>query len=237
MTVLYLASRAPYLLRSGIAIRQFELLRAYAGIGKVRLAFLHRTPEELRECQPLREYCSSLHPVAASTTRHERQPRRVPRWQRRLAYLTAARPVPATLSYSEALQDLVQELAPSADIVHVTRLHMVAHVELLLRERGRPRLILDLDEVETVARARFLRAGLAGYGKGLLLGGYDLGRIWWYQRRALHAFDRVFVCSREDQRRLGRRNVTVMPNGADVPPLELAYRGSDGHTILYSGSL
>jgi glycosyltransferase involved in cell wall biosynthesis len=65
---------------------------------------------------------------------------------------------------------------------------------------------------------------------------YDLLRLWWYQTRAIRRFDRVFVCSDRDRRRLGRDNVVVVPNGVAVPP-ELPAREPDARTILFCGVL
>ena len=38
-TILYIVSKIPYPLKGGFAIRQFNLLSAYAKVGKVRLVF------------------------------------------------------------------------------------------------------------------------------------------------------------------------------------------------------
>src|SRR5262249_20453553 len=136
--------------------------------------------------------------------------------------------------------DVVERLARSANIIHVARLPMVPYVEPLLRHRerrgGRQAFVLDLDVVETVARARWLKAGLASSVRGRVLGCYDLPRLWWYQRKAIRAFDRVFVCSEKDQRRFANERIVVIPNGAD-PPRPTRVDRSDEKTILYVGQL
>ena len=232
-TVVYVASRLPYPLRSGLALRQFHVLKAYAAIANVELVFFDQDAEALRFCDPLLALCSSLHPVPVTAVCTARR-----RWQRRLEYFTVLKPYNALVSYSERLRNTVERLAASADLVHVARLHMVPHVEALLRDRtDGPATILDLDEIETVARARWLKAGFGGSFKGTLLGSCDLPRLWSYQRWAVRAFDRVFVCSDGDRTRLGRDNVVVIPNGADdVVPTNRS--GSpERNTILYCGQL
>jgi polysaccharide biosynthesis protein PslH len=236
MTVVYIASRLPYPLRSGLAIRQLHLLQAYATVARVKLVFLHEEPDTFRVPDALQASCASVHPVAVETETLQRLDR-LPSWRRRLTYLTARRPLAAVASYSPRLRDTVLDLASSADLVHVARLHMVPHVESMFSMAGRrPALVLDLDDVETVARARWLKAGFAGSLSNRLFGYYDLARLWAFQRRAMRAFDRVLVCSARDRNALGDPNVVVIPNGVDPPPSD-GEHDSDGKTILYCGQL
>ena len=233
-TVVYVTSKLPYPLRSGLALRQFHLLKAYASIGRVALVFFDQESQALGACAPLRTLCASLHPIDVNSVDRAQ---RMHGWRRRLEYATASRPYGAVAWYSEKLRDTVQALAASADLVHVARLHMVPHVETLLGGGARrPAMVLDLDELEAVTRARWLKAGMAGSVKAGLLDLYDLPRLWWYQRMAVKRFDRVFVCSEQDRARLGRDSVMVVPNGAETPVKTRSGR-SDGTTILYCGQL
>jgi polysaccharide biosynthesis protein PslH len=233
-TIIYVTSKLPYPLRSGLALRQFHLLKAYATIGRVALVFFDQAPDALRSAEPLLSLCSSLHPVDVGSIR---QAQHVRGGRRRFEYLTSSKPYGALAWYSEELRETVETLAISADLVHVARLHMVPHVEALLRgHERRPAFLLDLDELEAVTRARWLRAGMAGSLKAGLLDIYDLPRLWWYQRMAVKRFDRVFVCSEQDRAWLRRNSVLVVPNGANSPVRTRSDR-SDGRTILYCGQL
>jgi glycosyltransferase involved in cell wall biosynthesis len=61
-------------------------------------------------------------------------------------------------------------------------------------------------------------------------------RLARYQQRMLTSFDRVLVCSRLDEQRLGIATALVVPNGTVIP--DLAPRdGSDGKAILFCGAL
>jgi polysaccharide biosynthesis protein PslH len=232
--IVYVTSKLPYPLRSGLALRQFHLLKAYASIGHVVLVFFDQDPDALRSAETLQALRSTLHPVDVGSSGDASHVRG---WRRRLEYLTASKPYGALASYSEKLRDAVHALAASADLVHVARLHMVPHVEALLHGQARrPTFVLDLDELEAVTRARWLRAGMADSLKAGMVDLYDLPRLWWYQRMAVKRFDRVFVCSEQDRARLGRKNVLVVPNGADSPIRTRSDR-SDGRTILYCGQL
>ena len=236
MTVVYVASRLPYPLHSGLAIRQFRLLQAYARVAQVKLAVLDENGTAARIPDPLRALCASIHSIPAETETL-RELSRAGSWRRRLRYVSGSRPFAAVASYSEPLRDLVVDLAASADLVHVARLHMLPHIESMFSSAGRRlALVLDLDDVETVARARYLRAGFAGSLRSRLFGYYDFARLWAYQRRALRACDRVLVCSERDRAALRASNVVVIPNGVQ-PPAAVAANGADGKTILYCGQL
>ena len=45
-TIVYVTSKLPYPLRSGLALRQFHLLEAYASIGRVALVFFDQEPDD-----------------------------------------------------------------------------------------------------------------------------------------------------------------------------------------------
>jgi glycosyltransferase involved in cell wall biosynthesis len=147
------------------------------------------------------------------------------------------RPTGVTWSRSADMTSVIERLSVDADIVHVARLPMVSQVEPLLARRGsRPGMVLDLDDVESTAAYRQLRNGR---GKGLLqrlFEYYDLARLCAYQARAMRRFDRVFVCSEKDRRRLARSSVVVVPNGTRVPA-SLPVRRPDGRTLIFCGLL
>jgi glycosyltransferase involved in cell wall biosynthesis len=110
---------------------------------------------------------------------------------------------------------------------------MTPHVESLLDRipRGR-RFVLDLDDIESVMKSRELRISPPAKLHMRAHEYLDLCRLRLYQRRALRSFDRILVCSETDRRRLGRNTrVTVVPNGADLPPVILP-DDSDGRTLL-----
>jgi glycosyltransferase involved in cell wall biosynthesis len=136
------------------------------------------------------------------------------------------------------MRDALAIQAAGADLVHVSRLTTSAHVLALAlqAQAGRPRLVLDLDDVDTVKRRRWLNVTHARKWRRAIPDYYDLLRLWAYQRRAIRAFDRVLVCSDHDRDLLRLRDAVVIPNGADVPARPFADE-SDGCTLLYCGTL
>src|SRR5262249_49334077 len=123
--VLYIASRVPYPPDNGLAIRQFHLLRAYAEVADVTVAYLHETDEnETIDFGPLNELCEQVHRISLDTTFRRSRFDRLSRWRRRLHQLTTRRPLRVTLGLSERLSHLVEDLAPKMSVIHVSRLVM-----------------------------------------------------------------------------------------------------------------
>ena len=230
--ILFLAPRAPYPLTSGLAMREFHLLRAYSSVASVDLAFFARHDDERVEvCQGVRPYCERIHALPLPPAR------RGCRAGHRLGWREVVYPRLANELDSCAIQRLVADSADSTDLIHVSRLHLANAVEALLdRRKRRPRLILDLDDVESVSQWRLLRLSQSRRWVYRVFRYYDLLRLFAYQRRAVRRFDRVFVCSDHDRARLGRPNVVVVPNGFDVPA-ELTSSGTDARTLLFCGLL
>jgi polysaccharide biosynthesis protein PslH len=231
--ILFLAPKPPFPLTSGAAMRQFHLIRAYSTVASVELAFFCKDVQELSQARAgLAPYCERLHTFPVPPAR---RPGRLGPWQGLGRMMT--RPMLARILESRELRHFVVDSAGSTDLIHVSRLHLVNAVEpLLTGQRQRPRLILDLDDVESVAKRRHLRATPSRRWVNRLFHYYDLKRLIAYERQAIRRFDRVFVCSDKDRVMLARPNVIVVPNGIDVPP-RLPERQPETSTLLFCGLL
>jgi glycosyltransferase involved in cell wall biosynthesis len=246
--ILYIVRRLPHPLNSGTRIRQFELLTAYAQIAEVVLVCFYTDEEELAGTSALAPYCAEIHPVSFRSRRRMSRDSKLPAWWEKLRRSASPKPFLAKHCFSPEMKRLVEQIAPSSDLIHVGRLNMIPHVESLLdnvptspkRWRdGVPighRFVLDLDDIETVLKSRELRIAPPVRWHRRAYEYFDLCRLWLYQRRALGSFDRILVCSEKD-RRLFARNaaVTVVPNGVSLPPRILP-EGSDGRTLLCLGT-
>jgi polysaccharide biosynthesis protein PslH len=235
-TIIYVAPRPPFPLNSGMAIRQFHLLRAYARLGRVQLVSFCQNEEQAVSAGRLEAYCERVHLVSTRTMvgesfRHRSRGARV------LRRLRGYRPTVVTWPHSAEMTGVIEGLARGADIVHVARLHMASHTERLLgRRKHRPRMVLDLDDIESASGFRRLWHGPPAPLLDRLYGYYELARLWAYETRAVRRFDRVLVCSERDRRRLARPGVVVVPNGTGVPD-SLPVRRTDGRTIMFCGLL
>ena len=235
--VVFLTPKPPYPLTSGMAIRQFHLLRAYALWGRVHLVTFCEDEAQRDAAQHLGGYCERVHAVSAGTIvgeSHLAKLSRVPRIVRRVL---AVGPTVISWSYSAEMARVVEELSADADIVHVARLHMAAQAERLLAARHRRAgMVLDLDDVEASYRFRQLRYAPPRALVDRVYARYDAARLWAYQASAVRQFDRVFVCSERDRRRFVRSSVVVVPNGTCVPD-SLPHHLGDGRTIMFCGLL
>jgi glycosyltransferase involved in cell wall biosynthesis len=233
-TILYVAGQVPYPLDSGLKLRQFHLLSAYAAVADVRLVCFARNSTEVDAARALADRCASIETVPVETRQLESVLAPMPRWRRRLAEVASLTPSLVRSYESPAMSRSVRAAIPDADLVHVARLWMTAALRPLPGARhARPRLVLDLDDVETVVA---LRRAQQRRGVPAIAAYWEWARLCREQARALRAFDRVLVCSEDDRRRLGHRHVVVVPNGAPRPVR--GTRARDGSaTLLFCGTL
>jgi polysaccharide biosynthesis protein PslH len=230
--ILFLAPTAPFPLTSGLALRQFHLLRAYSTIASVDLAFLAGQEGEYAEvCRGLRSYCERIYALPFPPARKTGSFGPWLGW-RELIY-----PLLVRGADSNAIRRLVAESADSVDLIHVSRLELANAVEGLLNRRLRKtRLVLDLDDVESVALWRLLRRSRSRRWAYRVFRYVDLVRLFTYERRTVRLFDRVFVCSEYDRTRFRRPHVVVVPNGSDAPR-ELPNNSANTGTLLFCGLL
>ena len=236
-TIVFVAPQPPYPLTSGMTRRLFQLLEAYAAYGRVKLVFFYEGQAQLDAANGLVGLCESLHPVSVGTTHARTALARLNRWHRHVRLAWARRPAAMTREFSPELASVVSELAASADLVHVTAIHMVVQIEELLSRRGRQgQFVLDLPDVETARHAKVLRFTPLRLWREIVLGSYDWLKLWAYQRRVLPWFDRVLVCSERERQRLGGGNIVVVPNAIAVPP-DVPRSEADDRTLLFLGNL
>jgi len=235
--ILFIAPQIPYPLDVGLRIRMFHVLSAYAGIGKVNLAFFYRNEEELAGMEALKPYCEAFHPVS-SRTWYEKTFFELAPWRRRLMGLGSRLPLSFRILYSSEMAKVVETLASSCEIIHISRLQMMPYIELLRTQNpGEPRLILDLDDIETVSKKRELEINPPIGWRSKLFEYVDLIRLGRYQKKALRKVDQLWVCSEKDRAYFHNHpKVLVVPNGASFPKERLPDE-SDGKTLLYIGTL
>jgi polysaccharide biosynthesis protein PslH len=234
--VVYLAPRPPHPLTSGMAIRQFHLLQAYAKWGRVHLVTFYGNAAEREAGEHLKRYCEDVHLFSTASMLGESAVR-MSRLARIAFRLRGFHPTDVRWLHSPEMAAAVAELVQGADVLHVARLGMTAQIQPLLGSGGsRPAKVLDLDDVESSSRLRHLRSEPPALLLHRLYGYYDLTRVWRHQARLVRSFDRVFVCSERDRRRFRNPNVCVVPNGIDIPPSPPT-RHTDGRTMMFCGLL
>jgi glycosyltransferase involved in cell wall biosynthesis len=127
------------------------------------------------------------------------------------------------------------------DTIHVFRLAMLRFAAALPPRTARRRH-LDLDDVESLTRARI--SSLCRLNGDELRAAFEADAAARSRSRELQVcreFDRVYVCSEEDRRRLlesgPRAEIAVLPNAVCVPK-EVPPRGAGGtFSFLFTGTL
>jgi len=208
MRILYVTSCIPWPLNSGMRIRQYNILKALASIGEVDLlavAPLADFPEEIK-CLCRR---TVLQPVPKTGLK-----KRLP-WLRSLFQVICelkGMPFETTrIPESQFLFETRSLLTSNYDLTWISRLQ--SYLRLGQGDSGRS--ILDLDDIEhRKLRRAVLSLDIPLFKK--LRGLISARALEKAERRALHKFARVVVCSEIDRIYLNATNVAVIPNGASI---------------------
>jgi polysaccharide biosynthesis protein PslH len=234
--ILFITRQIPHPIDVGLRIRQQNLLRAYATIGKVRALFTYTDDAELNEVSALEPICADIHPVRMDWAGKSKGGAVTARY-RELRSSGTLRSLRSHLFFSNEMRQAAERLGEDCRLIHVDHLYLVPHVQAMLdRKPRRQRMVLDLDDIETRVRSRWLRIAPPEGWRARLAERLDLALLAREQRKALSAFDRVLVCSEHDRQTLGgQKDVAVIPNGTNIPD-RLLPDDSDGRTILCLGT-
>jgi len=128
------------------------------------------------------------------------------------------------------------------DIVHVFRIAMLPFARAYFGLPGqRPRWHLDLDDIESISRARLAELyRLNGNGAMARWEQEQAKRAVATEADALRNFDRIYVCSEKDEAVLRSRShaeLRVLPNALPPAGALQPKRGSETFTFLFVGTL
>ena len=134
--------------------------------------------------------------------------------------------------------------AQAFDAIHAFRFY-TAPLALALADQAprsrRPRLDLDLDDIESVTRSRLSRLYAAnGRPEDAESEAAESLRYAKAERRLLHAFDRVYVCSLHDAHQIEwhtRGDVRLAPNAVRAPDTPVSPLTTHPFTFLFVGTL
>ncbi len=234
MRIVMLCPTAPWPMNSGTRIRQAHLAQALASRHELTVVYFQDEPGE--EAVVARLTAWGIRPIPVSARTKER-------------HLTNSHPHPPTRGaprnepwllrgeYSAAFAAAVEQECGRApvDAVVVARLALLRYVTGVI---GPERVVIDLDDVESIKLARMLAT--LPWGLSRLRRYPDWWRLRRWEDRA-SACAAATVCSAADAMRLARRGwrqVIVIPNGVDVDALRpLPEPDGAPPTLLFCGLL
>ncbi len=138
--------------------------------------------------------------------------------------------------YSPLMEMTVQRVTQACDIVHFCQLAMVPYVKAVAGNQKKvARLVLDLNDVESVVRSRELATGIVKGLRSRLSCRVEQAKLAILERRILNVFNVTIVCSEIDCNRFRSGRVKVIPNGAELPDEDTVVGLGDGRTLLFVG--
>lgn len=226
MNLLFVSQLLPWPLDNGTALRVYHLLQWLSERHRVTLVSLVEEWKTADESFPLWHRLERVLPVPRLTCAFNwtRRFEHHPPLAHRLKALVAS-PVPSLIRrwYSPELLALLQRLraTSSFDLVWAERSYMAE----VVRAAGFRRVIVDVDDIESVAFFRVLRQSPRYLSKPVHYAEWAKGHL--YERVLLPLrFERLLVCKAEDRRFFipgARHRIFVVPNGVRAfPPCDPA---------------
>lgn len=237
MRVLFVSHIYPWPPITGNPMRVFNLLRGMTARHRVTLVALNPMSAE-DALDPLATMCERVVRVVPVARARGPAPASLmarSRLLRELHSLTASL-LPGSFAGWECpeLLEALERLNATEkfDVVWVER----AYIAETVRRAGFFRFVVDLDDIESVARARALRHTRWHRWKPILYA--ELAKHYAYERLMPGRFARLVVCKEADRAFFGRgaRRVDVVPNGVDALPAADPAAEQPGE-ILFTGQL
>ncbi len=239
MNLLFVSQLLPWPLDNGTALRVYHLLRWLSERHRVTLVALAEDWKTVDESFPLwhqLERVLSVYRATCAFTWTRRFEHHPPLPDRLGALVSSPVPNFARRWYSPQLLALLQELHATTrfDAVWVERSYLAE----MVRSAGFRRVIVDVDDIESVALFRVLRQSPAYLSKPLHYAEWAKSHL--YERMLLPLrFRRLLVCKQEDRRFFVpgvRHKVFVVPNGVrSFPACDPAEEGPG--EMLFVGAL
>jgi polysaccharide biosynthesis protein PslH len=229
--ILFVAPRVPLPPDIGWHQRMFHTLRALAAVGPVDLVCRRQSRDFAIDLGPLKRLCRSVRVLEALGRPEPTAPRT--RGEAVHRFVLASRPTHLAESPDPELARQIEPLARAADLIWMVRLELSEWMP-----RYRDRMIVDIDDFESVKRAQLLtRRGFRPWSWLLWLDNQKLRRL---ERTAPRRYGLCVICSEVQRayfpRRLHRR-VLVVPNGFAPRLLSHPSRAGADTTIVFAGSM
>jgi sugar transferase (PEP-CTERM/EpsH1 system associated) len=214
MNLLFLTPQLPYPPEHGGALRAYNLIRALAQHHHITLLSFVRSPADLEQAGPLRDYCQRIEVVPAPT----RSP-----WRRALSAFLSPEPDLALRLVSAEFQARLDALLREKhfDVIQIEEI-MLARYGLALNVVPRPRLVFDTYNAEYVLQQRAFETDVRDPRRwvGALYSFIQWRKLRAYEAHVCHYFDCTVVVSEADAAALRALDpalpLAVVPNGVDM---------------------
>lgn len=222
---------------NGLAMRAYATLQALSQTHRVSLLVANSLDPYTPPGSPFPHV--PLLPLPSGLTLRRRARRAV---LARLPRLHAAFLRPPDWEPPTAAQRAALRAHGACDIIHVFRLYMLPWVQDFLRAPARPRLHLDLDDLESLTRGGIARL-MARNGEQTSARQYRRAAAFYAAQEArwLARLDRIYVCSAEDRDALAGHaapsRLRLLPNSVAIPAAPLPRPRGAPFTCLFVGNL
>ena len=212
------------------------MLRAYVEAGhSVHFIALSRGDADGVGAQWLRQWCEEVTLIPMEDTVYART-LRSGTWLNWREVLGRPWPWSVWKYYSPMMEMTVQRAAQDCDIVHFCQLTMVPYMKAVAGNQKKvTRLVLDLNDVDSVVRSRELATGMVKGLRSRLFCRVEQAKLAILERRIVNVFNMTLVCSEIDRDRLRSGRVKAIPNGAELPHESTVVGLGDGRTLLFVG--
>jgi hypothetical protein len=228
--IIFACPRLPHPTDNGWNQRMFHTLEALAALGETELV-CYGSPRSAPDLGPLAGMCRQVHVIP------EPEPYATMGPAGRLDFVQrlVSSPTPLLVSQFQGkpLADAVTRLATRADLIWAVRLFVAEAIRT-----GRERMIVDLDDVESVREARRLAVLPAGTSR--LLCWLDNLKLRRFERGTPDRYARIAIASEHDRRLFHKRmadKILVVPNGVSARLLDEPRTERPGPTLLFVANM
>jgi polysaccharide biosynthesis protein PslH len=234
MRILFVTYGLPWPPRSGVRIRDFNLIRHLSRQHSILVLSLLEFPEEVEELAHLRPYCEMVDAVTAPQLGLREGVAAVGRG------LRARRPLATHSFYSEELAAKINAVVTrqDPDVIQIEHSFLAPYVDALPKA-SRCKKVLSFHNVGSRQYSRMTRLQLGlkdrlGFaGKSLLMRGWEVALA--------EKFDHCVVVSVTEQRLLQAakltRPISVIDNGVDTELYQPLPETSGGNAVLFVGTM
>ena len=226
MNTLFLTKEIPYPLNSGHRIRTFHLLKGLSRENNVQVLCFGDNSEAAYEIE---KHCASVNLIPDNKA--------AGKWQLYISALLnvfSITPLSIVCRYSPQLKKRVDEhiTRQNPDIVFCDGIHMAPHISSNMKN-----MILSEHNIESTIIRRYILVEKNIAKK--IFAFLEWRKMRHFENKQWQRFSKIFVCSETDKievlRRVGQKNIEVIPNGVDIQYYSPRQVDKKPNSLIYSG--